>query len=68
MDSREFYNKVVLMRANQKAFYEMSKRPNRTPEAEAERKKYLHNAISFEKEIDAEIERVQAILEKQNQQ
>lgn len=53
---------MTLMRANQKNYYALRKKSDKSPEDFVECKKYLDNAVMFERQIDAEIERVQAIL------
>lgn len=64
MNAHEFYNLVVLMRANQKCFFKLNKKKNKTAEEVAECKKYLENSVAFEKQVDDEISRVQAIMDR----
>ena len=59
MDKKEFFEKVAQMRQQQKAFF------NAKPSSQ-ERKDALIASKSLEREIDQEIERVQAILAKKD--
>lgn len=52
MNARQFFEKVAQLRKYQKEYF-----ATRTKES-------LHQSIQLEKEIDAEIARVQAIIEK----
>lgn len=56
MNARQFFDRVVQLRKFQKEYF-----ATRSKEA-------LRQSIALEKEVDAEIERVQAVLAKQNQQ
>jgi len=62
MNAHEFYNLVVLMRANQKCYFKLKKKKDKTPQEFEECKKYLDNSVAFEKRVDDEISRVQAIM------
>ena len=59
MDKKEFFEKVAQMRQQQKAFF------NAKPSSQ-QRKDALIASKSLEREIDQEIERVQAILAKKD--
>ena len=59
MDKKEFFEKVAQMRQQQKAFF------NAKPSSQ-ERKDALIASKALEREIDQEIERVQAILAKKD--
>lgn len=64
MNAQEFFNTVVLMRANQKGFFALSKKRERTAEEDERRKSYLKNSIYFEQQVDSEIQRVQEIVKR----
>lgn len=56
MNARQFFDRVVMLRKFQKEYF-----ATRSKES-------LHQSIALEKEIDAEIERVQNILSEQIEQ
>lgn len=61
MNSREFYDLVVAMRKAQKEFY-----ATKGQDWISVRKPICDKAIELEKKCDAEISRVNAILDKRN--
>lgn len=63
-----FYNAVMIMRANQRNFFELNNKKDRTPEEEESRKKYLSNSKEFEKRVDEIIAKAQEIMKRQNNQ
>lgn len=56
MNSRQFFDRVVMLRKFQKEYFATRSKDS------------LRQSIALEKEIDAEIERVQVILSAQSQQ
>ncbi len=56
MNARQFFDRVVMLRKFQKEYF-----ATRSKES-------LRQSIALEKEIDTEIERVQAVLNNQSQQ
>lgn len=61
MNATEFFNKVREMRASQKAYY-----ANRKCGDVGKVRELLNKALTLEGEIDAEIERVEKVLQERN--
>lgn len=71
MTAREFYDVVVLMRLNMKKYLELTAKMKEHGLSDIEherRKKYLENYNNFTHVIDDCIERVQAILKKEQEE
>lgn len=67
MNAHDFYNLVVLMRANQKGYFRLKKKKDKTPEETEQCKKFFNNSVALEKRVDDEIKRVQTIMEERTQ-
>ena len=68
MNAQDFFNLVTLMRANQREYYRLGRKKDRTPEEEERRQQHFKNALHFEGVVDQEIERVQQILQRKEQE
>lgn len=62
--AREFFNQVLLMRMNQKRFFELSRKKELTAEEKEKKHGYLTNSTFFEKCVDETIEKTVAILKR----
>lgn len=60
-----FFNNVCLMRANQRAFFELARKKELTDEERAHKQDYFKNSASFERIVDDIIEKSQQILKRQ---